>query len=167
MERKMLKPSSMLLLGLLLGTISRIFDIYFETLGAIFSQMAIWILIGTLIAIYSKTKVKAMLNIFPFCIGMLITYYVTAAITDGVYSSTFIIGWTMFAACSPIMAFFAWMTKEKGLFPKAISVGIVMVSVLSSILLFDRLRIYDLVIDVILVYYLFFKKIERDRGQAH
>ena len=56
------------------------------------------------------------------------------------------------------MAYFAWMTKKKGLFPKIIGVGIVMVSVLSSVLLFDRLRVYDIVIDGLLIYFVFFQK---------
>lgn len=147
--------------GLILGVAARLFDIYFDNLGNIFSQMAIWILLGTLISIYSPTKKKAMLNILPFCIGMLITYYAAAMLTDGVYGSTYIIGWTVFALFSPLMAYFAWMTKEKGLFPKIIGVGIVLVSVLSSIILFDRLRIYDFLIDGLLIYFIFFKKIER------
>lgn len=74
--------------------------------------MAIWILFGVLISIYSKTKRKAMLNVL-FCIGMLITYYFVAFITNGVYSSTYIIGWSIFALCSPVMAYFAWMSKKK------------------------------------------------------
>ena len=151
----------MFLLGLILGVISRLLDIYTQNLGNVFSQMAIWILIGTIISIYSKTKKKAMLNIFPFCIGMLITYYFVAFITKGVYSDTFIIGWTLFAFCSPIFAYFTWMTKEKGIFSKIISIGIVLISTLSSIVLFDRLRIYDFIIDGILIYYLFFKKVQR------
>ena len=161
MRNKILNPVSMFIVGLLLGIISRLLDIYTTNLGEILSQMAIWILFGVLISIYSKTKKKAMLNIFPFCIGMLITYYVVAFLTKGVYSSTYIIGWTVFALLSPIFAYFTWMTKEKGIFPKIISIGIIIVSILSSILLFDRLRIYDLIIDALLVYYLFFKKIAR------
>ena len=153
----------MFLVGLALGVISRIFDIYFDTLGNIFSQMAVWILLGTVISIFSRTKKNAMLNIFPFCIGMLITYYLTAAVTDGVYGKAFIIGWTVFAFCSPILAYFAWLSKEDGLFPKLISVGIVAVSVLSSIFLFDRLRFYDLIIDSLLIYFLFFKKVKRGK----
>ena len=160
-KKYLLNPISMFLIGLGLGVISRLFDIYSEILGNIFSQMAIWILLGTLIAIYSPTRKKAMLNIFPFCVGMLITYYVTAIITHGVYGRNFIIGWTVFAFCSPILAYFAWMTKEKGWFPKVISIGIVMVSILSSIILFKRLRFYDFIIDALLVFFLFFKKIER------
>ena len=96
--------------------------------------MAIWILLGVLISIYSCSKKKAMLNVFSFCIGMLITYYFVAYITRGVYSTSYIIGWIIFALCSPIFAYFAWMTKEKGLLPKIISFGIILVSILSSII---------------------------------
>ena len=67
----------------------------------------------------------------------------------------------MFALCSPVMAYFAWLTNKQGIFPKIVSVGIIAVSILSSIALFDRPRIYDLLIDGILVYFLFFKKINR------
>lgn len=151
----------MLCLGLLLGIAARLLDIYTENLGEIFSQMAIWILIGTLISVYSKTPKKAIFNVLPFCLGMLLTYYAVAALSHGVYSKEFIIGWTVFALCSPIMAYFAWLTKERGVFPKVVSAGIVAVSFLSSILLFDRLRFYDIIIDGALIIFLFFKKIDR------
>lgn len=159
--KKILNPLCMFILGLILGVISRLLDIYTTNLGNIFSQMAIWILFGVLISIYSSSKKKAMLNIFPFCIGMLITYYFVAFITKGFYSNTFIIAWTIFAFCSPILAYFTWMTKQKGIFPKIISIGIILVSMLSSIVLFDRLRIYDFIINGIMIYYLFIKKINR------
>ena len=160
--KRLLRPHWMFCIGLILGVISRLLDIYTQNLGEIFSQMAIWILLGTLISIYSKTKKSAMMNVFPFCMGMLITYYAVAIITKGVYSNIFIIGWSVFAFCSPIFAYFTWMTKEKGIFPIIISIGIILVSILSSSLLFDRLRIYDFIIDGLLIYYLFFKKIKRD-----
>ena len=160
-KNKILNPVTMLAAGLLLGALSRIFDIYTQNLGNIFSQMAIWILLGTLISIYSETKKKAMLNILPFCLGMLFTYFLVAVLTKGVYRSSFIIGWTVFAFCSPIMAYFAWMKKERGVFPKIISAGILLVSVLSSAVLFDGPRFYDFVIDGVLAYFLFFKKVRR------
>ena len=90
----------MLCVGLLLGIVSRLFDIYCPLLGEIFSQMSVWILLGTLIAVYSSTKKAAMLNIFPFCLGMLLTYYAMAMLTHGVYGRSFIIGWTVFASVS-------------------------------------------------------------------
>ena len=161
MKKYILNPISMFLVGLILGAISRLLDIYTTNLGNISSQIAIWILFGVLISIYSKTKKKAMLNIFLFCIGMLIAYYFVAFITKGVYSNIFIIGGTVFVLCSSIFAYFTWKTKEKGLFPKIIGIGIILVSILSSIILFDRLRFYDFVINGLLIYYLFFKKIKR------
>ena len=161
-KKVILNPIIMFAIGLILGIISRLLDIHTSNLGNIFSQMAIWILFGVLISIYSSSKKKAMLNIFPFCIGMLITYYYVAFVAKGVYSNIIIMGWTLFALFSPILAYFTWMTKEKGLFPKIISLGIIIISMLSSIILFDRLRIYDFIINGILVYFLFFKKVERE-----
>ena len=113
-----MNPFVMLCFGLLIGLVSRLLDIFTTNLGEIFSQMAIWILLGTLISIYSKTAGKAMLNVLTFCLGMLFTYYLTAALSHGVYSNSYIIGWTAFALCSPVMAYFAWLTKEKGIFSK-------------------------------------------------
>ena len=52
--KNLLRPHWMFCVGLILGIISRLLDIYTENLGEVFSQMAIWILIGTLISIYSK-----------------------------------------------------------------------------------------------------------------
>ena len=110
-----------------------------------------------------KDYVLDQLNILPFCIGMLITYYTVAIITKGVYNRTFIIGWTIFALFSPIMAYFTWMTKEKGIFYKIISIGIIAVSILSSIILFDRLRVYDYMIDAYLIYIYYSLKKKKEK----
>ena len=63
-------------------------------------------------------------------------YYVTAAITHGVYGRSFIIGWTVFALVSPVLAYFAWMTKKRGVFPKIIAAGIVACLLYTSVLYF-------------------------------
>ena len=161
MSSRIMNPFSMLCFGLAIGAAARLLDIFTTNLGEVFSQMAVWILMGTLISIYSRTAKHAMVNVLAFCLGMLVTYYFAAALSHGVYSMEFIIGWTVFALCSPVMAYFAWLTKERGIFAKIVGVGIVAVSILSSILLFDRLRIYDFLIDGILIYFLFFKKVNR------
>lgn len=56
---KLLNPLSLFFVGLFLGALSRLFDMYYPNLGEIFSQMSVWILLGTLIAIYSPTKKAA------------------------------------------------------------------------------------------------------------
>lgn len=161
MKKIALNPIGMLATGFLLGVFSRLLDLYTTNLGNIFSQLAIWILFGVLISIYSRTRKAAMCNILPFCLGMLVTYYGAAVLTNGVYSQTMVMGWTVFALCSPVFAWFAWLTKERGVFPKVISIGILLVSVLSSVILFDGFRVYDLIIDALLAYFLFLKRVER------
>lgn len=163
MSWKMGQSLVYLMLGLLLGVLIRCLDIYTQNLGNIFSQVSVWILLGTLISIYSPTPSQAMRNIFPFCCGMLITYYAMAIWTHGVYSKNMIIGWSVVALCSPIFAYLTWFSKEKPIFFKLIGFGIVLVSVLSSVVLFDRLRVYDYLIDGLLIYFLFFKKIPRSK----
>ena len=44
---KLLNPVSMLVAGLFLGVAARLMDIYCPLFGEIFSQMAVWILLGT------------------------------------------------------------------------------------------------------------------------
>lgn len=160
-RKNILNPVLMFVTGLGLGFFIRLLDMYTQNLGNIFSRMAIWILMGVLISIYSRTKKRAMLNILLFCVGMLITYYFVEHVTNGVYSDVYIIGWTAFAFASPLLAYFTWIAKEKGVFPKIISIGIVAVLGLTSIFFFERLRIDDFIIDGLLVYFLFFKKIKR------
>ena len=71
---KLLNPLSLFSVALFLGALSRLFDMYYPNLGEIFSQMSVWILLGTQIGNYSPTEKAAMLNILPFSIGMLRTY---------------------------------------------------------------------------------------------
>ena len=133
-------------------------DIYAPNFGDIFSLMSIWILFGTCITLYSKNRKSAMVNVLLFCLGMLLTYYVTAALTDGIYGWPFIIGWTTFALISPLLAYVVWMSKDHTVLFRMISIGIIVVSFLSTMILFDHLRIHDFVINGILFWILFLQK---------
>lgn len=55
MRKSILNPISLFFIGMTLGIVSRLLDIYAQNLGNIFSQMAIWILLGVLISIYSSS----------------------------------------------------------------------------------------------------------------
>lgn len=56
MKKRLLNPIVLFVVGLMLGVISRILDINTQNLGNIFSQMAIWILFGVIISVYSSSK---------------------------------------------------------------------------------------------------------------
>ena len=59
MGKRLLNPLTMFVMGLCAGILSRLLDICTQNLGEIFSQMAVWILLGTLISIYSGTPKRA------------------------------------------------------------------------------------------------------------
>ena len=159
-----LHPISMLIIGLITGVIVKLIDIYFRvqhwgfSLSDVFSQLGVWIVIGVIISLFSKNKRYAMLNVFLFSIGMLITYYLTAEVTNSVYGWTFIKGWAVFACCSPLMACLVTLTKNKGLFPLIIKIGILAVYLVTDMLIFGGPRIYDFIFILLLIYLLFIKK---------
>ena len=77
----------MLIVGFALGVASRLFGYihskfrqYFFTNGNYGFYLEHYL-------IYSKVLKESNAEYFPFCIGMLITYYIVAFITDGVYSN--------------------------------------------------------------------------------
>ena len=162
-----LHPISMFIIGLLTGIIIKLIDIHFRvqhfgfSLSDVFSELGIWILIGVIISLFSKNKKYAMLNIFLFSIGMLITYYITAEVTNSIYGWTFIKGWSVFACLSPMLAYLVTLTKEKGLLSLIIKIGIILVYLITNIIIFGGPRIYDIVFIFILIYLLFIKKYKK------
>ena len=159
-----LNPPAMFVIGLLTGFVVKEMDIHFYaqrfgiSLSDIFSTVGVWIVIGVAISLYSKNTKFAMANIFTFCIGMLITYYITARLTHSVYGWTYIKGWTLFACVSPVMAWLVIQAKKRGIVPVLIRIGIFAGYIFMNILLGGFIKVYDLVFFMILIYLLFLKK---------
>lgn len=53
------------------------------------------------------------------------------------------------------------MTKEKGVLGKIISFGILVVTLTVSMVVFDGPRVYDIVIMLVLAYFLFVHRVKR------
>lgn len=161
MKEKLLRPLPMLAAGMALGVVSRLLDIYTSNLGNLFSSLPVWVLLGTLIAVYSPTAKRAAINILPFCMGMLLTYYLAAHISGGVYGWGYTLFWTLFALCTPLCAFIAWFAKEPGTWPKLLSAAIIIGTIAVSCIFFDKLRLHDIAMLLILCWLLFGTKPRR------
>lgn len=147
--KAMFHTAVILSLGMSSGVIIKLFDIYTANLGNVFSQISVWFFLCTILAVYSSTAKRAAVNVFSFCSGMLFTYYITAEVIESVYSLAFVYGWTLFDLFSPAMGFTAWYAKGKGLTSKIISIGIVIVMLVASSVLFDKIRLSDIVFAVL------------------
>lgn len=155
--KAMLHTAIIFSLGLVIGIVIKLLDIYTTNLGNIFSQTSVWIFLCTIIAVYSSTAKRAAANVFNFCSGMLLTYYITAELTASVYSFAFVYGWTILDLFSPIMGFCVWYAKGKSLISTVIAIGVITITVIAAIVLFDKLRISDILF-VVLTGFILFKK---------
>lgn len=164
MRRLLHHPAALLAAGLLMGAAARLLDLHTQILGELFSRLGVWILLGTWIAVYSPSRGLAMGNVLAFSLGMLLTYYAVAELTHGVYGWSYVRGWTLFALCTPPLAWLAWMAKAPGPLTGWIRVGIVLAAALSGPVLYESFRWYDFLVDGLLIHLLFFKKIDRAGG---
>ena len=149
LNRAVIYSMGIMACGLITGVGAKLMDIYTAHLGNIFSQMSVWIFLCSVLAVYSSTPRRAAVNVFLFCAGMLLTYYLTAEGMHSPYSMTFVYGWSVFSLFSPLLAFFTWYAKGKGTVSRLLTAGIVVVLLVMAVLLFDRIRISDLVFAVL------------------
>ena len=111
-----------LILGAFLGTLSKYLDTvavngswhanvlhYFSN---IFTRAGIWVLMATIIAVYSKTIVRAAMNTFVFLSGMLISYYLYSTYLFGFFPTKYFIFWGIMALFSPILGIITWKAKN-------------------------------------------------------
>lgn len=81
-------------------------------LGDVFTRLGIWVLIGTLIAAYSKTPIRAGIHNLIFFIGMLIGYYAYSELLFGVFPTSYFLYWGVYAMVSPCLAAIVWFAKN-------------------------------------------------------
>lgn len=74
-----------------------------------------WIVIAVCIAVYSHTPIRAAINVFVFFVGMVSSYYIYSNFVSGFFPKSYAMIWVGFTIISPILAFFCWYAKGKGI----------------------------------------------------
>lgn len=70
------------------------------------SRTAPWIFIAVCLAVFSKSPLKAGINVFAFFVGMLIGYYVWTSVFAGFYPDIpYLMRWLILAVVSPFWHF--------------------------------------------------------------
>lgn len=86
-----------------------------------FNRCAVWIFIAVCLAVFSKSPLKAGINVFAFFVGMLVGYYVWTRIFAGFYPDMpYLMRWMILAVVSPFLAFLCWYARGRG----ALAIGI-------------------------------------------
>lgn len=119
-KRKVINTSIIFLLGIILGFLSKWLDSrYFNNsfldyldLGNFFSNMAIWLFCALAISVYSKSPIRASINVLLFFIGMTISYHLYTVIFNGFNPKNYMMIWYGFTIISPLLAYISWYSKS-------------------------------------------------------
>ena len=97
-------------------------------IGNYFGRLAIWILLGTIISVYSESPLRAAINTFFFFISMLAGYYIYCNYVLGFLPRTYMIMWIVITFVSFFMAYICWYAKGEGII--ALSISSIIIGVL-------------------------------------
>ena len=121
--------------GIALGTLSKYLDciasnelpfiLEYLDVRNFLGQFAIWLLLALCIAVYSRSAVRAAINVFVFFSGMVASYYLYSKFVAGFFPKSYALIWVGFTVLSPLLAFICWYAKGKGKISLAISAMII------------------------------------------
>lgn len=123
---KIIRSFLILLLGIVLGAFSKWLDnmgiddriwlqrmIGLLDLRNVFSLLAVWFFVALTISVYSRTPLRAAVNVFLFFLGMCTSYHLYTVLFSGFNPRSYMMIWYALTVVSPLFAVICWYGKGK------------------------------------------------------
>lgn len=101
-----------LVLGMLMGWVAK--DLAGSgVIGAIISNIGLWVFASALIAVYSPDGVGAALHVFIYFVGVILAYYAHLSALAGKIVTGSVVYWLVFAAIGAAIGFIVWHSRDR------------------------------------------------------
>ena len=109
--------------GMVLGFIAKysdaiqtngILENMWDIISALTTRLGFWVLLATILAVWSKNPRMAATKVFVFFVGILLIYYIYSMWIFGFFPSYYFMRWGLIALASPLAAYIVWYSKGAG-----------------------------------------------------
>lgn len=126
-----------LVLGMLMGWISKDYINYGKTVSEVIQNLGLWVFVSALIADFSQDGIKAAVNNFTYLIGVIAAYYVHHILLGKEVVVTTILFWLVFAVIGAVFGFIVHNSRSKEW------LGAICTSVPVAILISEGYQVYQ------------------------
>jgi hypothetical protein len=158
-----IQVSANFIFGIVLGVIAKFSDtvpsngwdgMFFSGISDITTNLGVWVVLATLIAVWSKSPFYASINVFTFFVGMLLAYYTYSQVLFGFFPTYYFLSWGVIALVSPVVAYIVWFSKGEGWGPAfcaALPIGLLLAQGYPYFYVFSLVFGFDLFLAILLL----------------
>lgn len=120
-RKQVIYSACVMVFGIILGCLSKYLDctpsnhlpyiINRLDIRNFLGRFAVWIFIAVCISVYSRSALRAAVNVFVFFVGMVSSYYLYSKFIAGFFPKSYAMIWVGFTIVSPLLAFICWYAK--------------------------------------------------------